>query len=280
MKVKIIAEIGSNHAGDMSLAKEMISAAHESGADYAKFQSWKESNLKPGPWDEKHSFFGFDTKRDFYKFSEINDENHYELLEYCNKIGINFLTSCFSNDRIEFLSSLGLKTIKLASMDSRNLDLLQSVSDNFENVIVSTGMSNKKEIHNCKEFLDRVSKNYVMMHCVSIYPTPMDKVNLKKMLYIKSLMNDGGWGISDHTIGTSFPKLAVCHNAKWIEKHFTIDQNLAGPDNKFSITPNDLSEIRSFCNDYEKMSFDDQKEVYDEELKLRPVVEGRFLGNF
>ena len=101
--INLIAEIGSNHAGDISLAKEMICAAAENGADYAKFQSWREEDIPPGPWDDKEKFFHFDNKRAFYKQAQLSNEEHYELISTCKKVGIKFLTTCFNFDRINFL---------------------------------------------------------------------------------------------------------------------------------------------------------------------------------
>ncbi len=175
-KVNIIAEIGSNHNGDMTLAKEMISAAKESGADYSKFQSWREEDLQPGPWDKDVPFFNYKNKRDFYKKAQLSNDNHYELKEYCDKVGIKFLTTCFSNHRADFLSDLGLDTIKVASTDSTNQLMIDNLSHKFDRLIVSTGMTTNAEIKDLCGWLSHCCKKHVVMHCISMYPTPLEKL--------------------------------------------------------------------------------------------------------
>ena len=134
--INLIAEIGSNHAGDISLAKEMIHAAAENGADYAKFQSWREEDVPPGPWDNEESFFHFNNKRSFYKQTQLSDDQHYELINTCEKAGIKFLTTCFNNNRVDFLSQLNVDIIKIASCDSTNLEMIKS--EKLKNRIIST----------------------------------------------------------------------------------------------------------------------------------------------
>ena len=134
MKTKIIAEIGWNHLGDIDLAKKMISSASKCGADYAKFQTWSVKHLIPGPWDT-------DGRLELYKKSEITEKQHEILIQECKNNGIQFLTSIFNAEHVDFLYSLGQKEIKVASMEINNLDLLKKIDKNFEKVFISTGAS-------------------------------------------------------------------------------------------------------------------------------------------
>tara|TARA_Y100000034_G_scaffold124926_1_gene173766 strand:- start:3758 stop:4615 length:858 start_codon:yes stop_codon:yes gene_type:complete len=283
--VKIIAEVGANHGGNINLAKEMIAAAAQSGANYVKFQSWKEENLSPGPWDKDEPFFHYKNKRDFYKTVELLDEQHYELREYCEKQKIKLLTTCFDRTRVGFLSKLGLDCIKVASCDSTSKLMIQDLSRNFNKIIASTGATTNEEIINLAKQLHELGVNFVLMHCISIYPTPVDKVSLRRMDFIKKLATEaaapprGEFGISDHTLGVNVSIAAITRGATWIEKHFTIDNDLPGPDNKMSITPHELKTIRNFCDDFEIMSNNKDIDIQEQETELRKVIIGRFGDN-
>ena len=287
-KVNIIAEVGANHNGDMALAKEMITAAAEAGADYVKFQSWREEDLGPGPWDSPDPFFGYKNKREFYKQAQLSDQDHYDLIDHCKSIGVNFLTTCFSKNRVGFLSELGLDTIKVASTDSTSEEMIRQLAGKFDRLIVSTGMTTMREIRDLCKWLPFYCKKHAILHCVSLYPTPLDKISIDKMLWLKENMNPvgyrsergpGDWGVSDHSLGVSAPKVAICYGATWVEKHFTTDKNLVGPDNYMSIEPHELKQIRQFADDFAEIKKCDTLEVNDEELALREIVGDRFGDN-
>ena len=293
--INLIAEIGANHDGNINLAKEMIDAAVQNGANYVKFQSWKEEDLRQGPWDENSGpFFHYKNKRDFYKTSQLLDEQHYELIEYCKKQNVKFLTSCFTRDRVEFLSKLGLDSIKIAGCDSISKSMINDLSKVFDRLIVSTGMTTNDEIIKLADQLHDLENNFVLMHCVSMYPTPIEKVSLSRMNFIKELAyesydtvanlpcrskSNGEFGISDHSLGVNVPITSITRGATWIEKHFTIDNELPGPDNKMSIIPSELKTIRDFADDYEIMANNDSQEVNPEEINLRKIIDGRFGDN-
>tara|TARA_R110001583_G_scaffold7985_10_gene38937 strand:+ start:26609 stop:27454 length:846 start_codon:yes stop_codon:yes gene_type:complete len=280
MTVKIIAEIGANHNGDMSLAKEMIRAAAENGADYAKFQSWQAAKIGAGPWDDNEPFFQFKNKRDFYNNAQLTNENHYELIEECNAAGVKFLTTCFDRERVEFLSSLGISDIKVASCDSTSKTMIDELSSNFGRLVVSTGMTTIDEIMLLRDQLDSKNQEYALLHCVSMYPTPLEKISLDRLVSIGNCVGEiGEFGISDHSLGTTFPKVAVTMGATWIEKHFTTDRNIPGPDNHMSIIPSELLEIRRFCEEFSLLGKDSQAETYQEELDLRKIIQKRFGDN-
>ena len=277
--INIIAEIGSNHAGDISLAKEMISAAKERGANYAKFQSWQEKNLREGPWDKDERFFDFKNKREFYKRAELLDSQHYELVDYCEKVGIKFLTTCCDKERVDFLSNLPMECIKVASPDSTDDVIVEALRSNFDRVIVSTGMTTNDEVGNIINKLN--SGKYTIMHCVSIYPTPLNKISLARLKTLRAevLINGGDFGVSDHSLGINFVLTAIANGATWIEKHFTINNKLTGPDNKISILPNQLKEIRNFAEDFSELQVSEETDCWQEEINLREVISGRFAGN-
>jgi len=280
MSIKIIAEIGANHNGEMNLAKEMIWAAAENGADYAKFQSWQASKIPLGPWDTDEPFFQFKNKRDFYESAQLTNEQHYLLIEECKKANINFLTTCFDRERVDFLSDLGMDTIKVASCDSTSKTMITELSERFDNLIVSTGMTSFEEIKELNNHLVQLGTSFTLLHCIAMYPTPLEKVNPDRFNRIKSIVgNKGSVGISDHSLGTTWPIMAVMAGATCIEKHFTIDTKISGPDNHMSITPDELLTIRTFCNEYSKVGTKASIDPYREEIDLRKIIQNRFGDN-
>ena len=293
--INLIAEIGGNHDGNINLAKDMIDAAAQNGANYVKFQSWREKDLRHGPWDEDDApFLHYKNKRDFYKTSELLDEQHHELIDHCKKQNIKFLTTCFNRGRVDFLSKLGLDSIKIAGCDATSESMIKDLSQVFDRVIVSTGMASNEEITTLAKQLHKLETDFVLMHCVSIYPTPINKISLSKMDFIKKLVDEnwemcanmptrilsrGEFGISDHSLGINAAIAAATKGATWIEKHFTIKNSLPGPDNKMSITPDELKTIRDFCDDFETMSNNKEIDIQEQEIELRKTLTGRFGDN-
>jgi sialic acid synthase SpsE len=211
-KIKIIAEIASSHNGDIELAKQMIKVAASTGVDIVKFQSWQSKNVADNDPDKER-----------YKSLELSDEAHYILKKECKKNNVEFLTTCYDANRIEFLKQIGLKKIKLASTDLKHFKFLKKIRENFEEVIVSTGMSTKEEIEQAVEILK--TGKFTIMHCVSVYPCPLEKANLGKLLWLKTLTSEVGY--SDHTKGIEAPVFAMGMGVKYIEKHFTLDCNMS-----------------------------------------------------
>lgn len=210
-RLKIIAEIASSHNGDIELGKKMIREAAKAGVDIVKFQSWQSKNV-----DEKDP----DKKR--YASLELPDEAHYILKKECEKNCVEFMTSCYDEERIPFLKELGLKKIKIASTDLKSFNFLKKVRENFDEVIVSTGMSTKEEIEQAVEILK--TGEFTIMHCVSVYPCPLEKANMKKLLWLKTLTQNIGY--SDHTEGIEAPVFSMGMGVKYIEKHFTLDKKM------------------------------------------------------
>lgn len=265
MRTQIIAEIGWNHLGDIKLAEEMICAASESGADYAKFQTWSVKHLKPGPWDH-------DGRLELYKKSEITEDHHFKLVDYCKKYKIKFLTSIFNKSHVELLMSLGLKEVKVASMEINNIDLLNKVNESFENIFISTGAADLSEIKTAREVVSK--SNLTFFHCVSIYPTPADKINLPRILELKKYSKNVGY--SGHYDDIDDPVFALSYNINFIEKHFTIDNSLPGRDNQFSLNPSQMRSLCKFRDNYTKMTKNLGLKYLPEELDVRENYRGRW----
>ena len=262
---KVIAEIGWNHMGDMVLAKEMISAAKESGADYAKFQTWSVSRLKPGPWDK-------DGRREIYIKAELSEDQHFELNEYCEKKGINFMSSVFSVEDAQLLKKVIDTDVKIPSAESRNKDLLLYVNENFERIFMSTGTSNFDEIKESSAIINKSS--LILFHCVSSYPCEVQDSNLPRINYLKEICDNIGY--SDHVQGIDAAIVSLELNIQFIEKHFTIDNDLPGRDNKFAILPMDLKSLTDHIKSRKRALIDHGKNYLDSEVEVREIYSGRF----
>ena len=263
--VQIIAEIGWNHCGDMSLAKEMAKAAHENGATYAKYQTWSVSRLKAGAWDN-------DGRREIYEKAELSESDHVELIEYCNQIGIKFLSSVFSIEDAKLLLKLGCQEVKIPSFESRNHELIEYCGKHFKTVFMSTGTSTLNEIKESKQYFG--AADWTLLHCVSTYPCDYSIVNLPKMLSLKNIHDKVGY--SDHIQGIESAKIAIGYGAQTIEKHFTIDNNLPGRDNKFAILPEELLGLTMYISYIKNMMIDHGTGYNDLETDSRNNYTGRF----
>jgi N,N'-diacetyllegionaminate synthase len=265
--IKVIAEIGWNHCGDLGLAKKMILAAKQNGATYAKFQSWSVERLKPGAWDD-------DGRRKIYEKAELTRERHIDLITYCNQVGIKFLSSVFSIKDAELLIDLGVKDVKIPSFESRNHELIKFCDRNFELIFMSTGTSLFKEIEESISFVKN-SKFYIL-HCVSTYPCSPSIANLPRIKALKSL--GFAVGYSDHIEGVESAKIAIGEGAEVIEKHFTIDNNLPGRDNKFAILPHQMKDLTDFIKIRNEMLVFHGNDFHESELDSRNNYTGRFNG--
>ena len=266
--MKIIAEIGWNHMGDMTLAKKMIDSASENGADICKFQTWSEGKLKAGSWDN-------DGRRDIYKKAQLSEDQHINLKEYCESKNVKFLTSVFDEEDIKFLSKLNPEMIKIGSQEVYNIDLIKECLLKFKTVIISTGAAKWQEIEKIAAIKN--SKNMVLLHCVSAYPCAPENVNIPRMEKLKSHFGEVGY--SGHFAGIDDAIVAFCNGAKYVEKHFTVDRNLPGRDNKFAILPNDLKNLSNFRNNLIKMNIDKGLELQECELDIYKNYRGRWSNN-
>jgi len=241
-KIHILAELGWNFVGDMKLASEMIHAAKESGADYAKFQTWSVDRLKPGPWDQ-------DGRRQIYEKAELTHERHHFVKEECEKYGIRFLTSCFCERDLEFIKSL-CNEVKIPSPEAANRSLVEGAVRLFDGVFLSTGGTRVDEYG---PWL--AESKIIPMHCISSYPLEPKNFHMTKLHFIKYVaqQNKKRFGFSGHLPDIWDAVLAVSLGATVIEKHFTIDHDLPGRDNKFAILPSQMKQLREYCDHVSQM---------------------------
>jgi len=265
--IKVIAEIGWNHCGDIELAKKFIVSAKKNGADYAKFQTWSTSRLKNGSWDN-------DGRREIYEKAELSKKDHLELINCCQENNINFLSSVFSIPDAELLKDLNCSIVKIPSFESRNKELISFCDDNFNELIMSCGTSTFEEI---KESVSLIKKSKLfLMHCVSVYPGEYFEANIPKMIKLKSLCDNVG--LSDHIEGVESSKVAIGEGAVIIEKHFTIDKTLPGRDNKFAILPPQLKDLTDYIRNRDLMLQDLGAGYNNKEEDSRTNYTGRFNG--
>jgi N,N'-diacetyllegionaminate synthase len=247
-KIKLIAEIGWNHMGNINLAKKMIKAAASNGADICKFQTWRVENLKSGPWDE-------DGRRQIYNKAQLKEEDYKILLRECKKNKVEFLTSVFNPNDIKFIKKFNISSIKVPSHEIYNLNLINLAIKNFKTIYLSLGAATETEIKKIFMIINKKknkNKNIFLMHCVSSYPLLDENVNLPKLEFIKKFTTNIGY--SGHTKNIYDAVAAISKGAKVVEKHFTINNNLPGRDNLNAILPNKLLELKRFRDSFEKMS--------------------------
>ena len=279
MSVKIIAEAGVNHNGDINLAKELINIASDANADYIKFQSFKAENLATKEAEksdyQKSNTKNNDTQYNMLKSLELSKKDHIELINYCQYKDIKFLSSAFDLDSLDFLLKLECELIKIPSGEINNYYYLEKISHQEIPVILSTGMSTINEIESAIKILtsNKLSINDItILHCNTEYPTPMIDVNLNAMLKIKERFNVD-IGYSDHTLGIEVPIAAVALGARVIEKHFTIDRSLKGPDHACSLEPLELKNMIDAIRNIEiACSGDGNKYPTASEIKNKLIV--------
>lgn len=252
----VIAEAGVNHNGDMNLAKRLVDEAVNAGVDYIKFQSFKAEKLV-SPSAKKANYQivnindGDDSQFAMLKKLELSDTQHQELIAYCNIKGIKFFSTAFDVDGVNFLNQLGLQLFKIPSGEITNFPYLRAIALCGKQTIMSTGMCNEDEIAEAISILLRYGlkkEQITILHCNTEYPTPMEDVNLMAMVRIKEKFGVNV-GYSDHTLGIEVPIAAVALGATIIEKHFTLNRNLPGPDHIASLEPNELtSMVKSIRN--------------------------------
>ena len=268
-RCELIAEIGWNHMGDMKLAEKMIVEASKAGAYYCKFQTWKVKNLKDGPWNT-------DGRLEIYNKAELSDQNHKELVDLCKKHNVKFLTSVFNIMDIDFVQSLSNNAIKIPSHEVYNLELIKKACENFEKVFISVGACTWDEFKNIINLDIDLNKVY-FMHCVSSYPLNEENVNFPKMLEIKKCHNQIGY--SGHLKGVDDAIAAISFGASIVEKHFTIDNNLPGRDNKFALLPNEMKIISNYRDIFLKMSVNKGLDVQECEKDIYKNYRGRWSKN-
>lgn len=272
MSVLIIAEAGVNHNGSILIAKQLVDAAVEAGVDIIKFQTFKTEKLvskaaKKAEYQKKNIGDGNDSQYEMLKKMELSPENHEELIVYCKEKGIRFWSTAFDFESMDYLHSLRLGLWKIPSGEITNYPFIRKIASYGEDVIMSTGMCEEQDIQNAIDVLTKygIKKEQItLLHCNTQYPTPYSDVNLNAMNSIKTKFGTKV-GYSDHTQGIEIPIAAVALGAIVIEKHFTLDRNLPGPDHKASLEPSELKAMVASIRHIEQALGDGIKKVSDSE---------------
>ncbi|MBW3544679.1 MAG: N-acetylneuraminate synthase [Bacteroidetes bacterium] len=275
----IIAEAGVNHNGDINLAKQLIDVAAQAGADFVKFQTFKADKLvskeaKKADYQEKNLNDGDQSQYNMLKKLELSEDQHHELLQYSQVKGIKFLSTGFDEESIDFLEQLGIALFKVPSGEITNLPYLKHIASKNRPIILSTGMATLGEIEAALHVLQAVNPglDVTILHCNTEYPTPMADVNLKAMNTIRSAFGVK-IGYSDHTLGIEVPIAAVAMGATVVEKHFTTDRNLPGPDHKASLEPSELQAMVAAIRNIEQaISGSGRKQPSPSEAKNKSIA--------
>ncbi len=278
MKTIIIAEAGVNHNGDMGIARSLIDVAAEAGVDYIKFQTYnadkivKKDSIR-AEYQIKNTATS-ETQYEMLKRLELSKKMHIELIEHCQKSKIAFLSTGFDIESVGLLLELGIDLIKIPSGEITNVPLLRHIGKHQKKVILSTGMATMEEVESAVLVLEKSGQNrslITILHCNTEYPTPFKDVNLMAMLTIRDKLGVKV-GYSDHTMGIEIPIAAVALGASIIEKHFTLDRNLPGPDHLSSIEPPELIEMVKAVRNVEVALGNGYKEPSESELQNILIV--------
>ena len=279
-KVLIIAEAGVNHNGSIEIAKQLIDKAVEAGVDIIKFQTFKSEKLvskaaKQAEYQQRNIGKGDEGQLAMLKKLELSVDDHYELISYCKARNIRFWSTAFDMDSVEFLHSLNMGLWKIPSGEITNFPYIRKIASFGEPIILSTGMCELSDIEAALNVIKQYSPtangqqltaDVTVLHCNTEYPTPFEDVNLRAMLEIGNKFGVK-IGYSDHTRGIEVPIAAVALGATVIEKHFTLDRNMEGPDHKASLEPDELKAMVSAIRNIEKALGTGHKEVSASERK-------------
>ena len=287
MSTFVIAEIGVNHNGDMDMAKKLIANAASAGCNAVKFQTFTASELVTPAADKavyQRINDGRGTQLDMLKRLELSINQHYDLKAYCESNHIEFLSTGFGISQLEFLVDLGIKRVKIPSGELTNLPFLRAAARTGLPIILSTGMSDLSEIQASLQALEDSGckrQSITSLHCTSLYPAPFETVNLLALAQIQQECSVAV-GYSDHTLGSQVAIAAVALGAKIIEKHFTLDRNLPGPDHRASLEPKELLSFVQAIRSVEVAMGDGIKQPCKEELETRiaarrSIVAARYI---
>lgn len=274
--VYIIAEAGVNHNGRLDLALQLCDVAKEAGVDAVKFQTWKteliiSKNTEMADYQKKN-LGNDDSQYDMLKKLELSYDNFRLVKDHCDKIGIQFISTADETESLEFLCELGMPFIKLGSGEITNIPYLRYCAKKNIPMIISTGMCSLSDVATAFDVLTEAgAKDITVLHCTTNYPCPMDEVNLNAMLTIKDALKCKV-GYSDHTMGIEIPVAAVAMGAEVIEKHFTLDRNMEGPDHKASLEPKELKDMVQKIRNVEMALGDGIKRPNASEKSISKVV--------
>lgn len=277
-KVFIIAEAGVNHNGSLKIAKKLIDKAKAFGADAVKFQTFKTEDImiRSAPKAEYHKrrTRASQSQHAMLKKLELDAVSHKKLMDYCRRKKIMFLSSPYDFKSIDLLNSLGLRIFKIPSAEITDIPYLKKIGRLRKKILLSTGMTGLKEVKDVLGLLTEAGtarKNITVLHCNTEYPTPMRDVNLRAMLTIKNSLGVSV-GYSDHTSGIEVPAAAVALGATVIEKHFTLDKNMEGPDHAASLEPEEFKLMVSSIRNIEKALGDGKKRPTPSEIKNKLIL--------
>jgi N-acetylneuraminate synthase len=294
-KTIIIAEAGVNHNGELALAKKMVDGAAEAGADYIKFQTFKAEmlvtrNAEKAQYQLENTDVGDKSQLTMLKKLELSHSMLRELVDYCRKEQIRFMSTAFDLESVDFLRSLNLDFVKIPSGEITNRLYLEKVGSFGKKIILSTGMSDMREIEDALDILTKAGAtkaDITVLHCNSEYPTPMEDVNLRAM---QAIADSFGVqiGYSDHTEGIEVSLAAVALGARIIEKHFTLNRNMEGPDHRASLEPAELKVLVRSIRNLERAMGSSSKAPTSSEIRNKsavrksihlkvPVVKGQVL---
>ncbi|MBU2995979.1 N-acetylneuraminate synthase [Cellulophaga baltica] len=278
-KTLIIAEAGVNHNGDINLAKKLIDVASNAGVDYVKFQTFNSKklvskNAEKAKYQKENTKTNSSSQLEMLQKLELTKEMHLELIRHCKEQNIKFLSTGFDLDSLDFLDKLNIDLFKIPSGEITNLPYLRKIGSFGKPIIISTGMADLKEIEDAINVIlnaGALKSSITVLHCNTEYPTPMQDVNLNAMHTIKQSF-DVPIGYSDHTLGIEIPIAAVALGATVIEKHFTLDKNMEGPDHKASLEPHELKDMVTSIRNIEKAMGHGIKEPSNSEIKNKPIA--------
>jgi len=278
-KTFIIAEAGVNHNGSLEMAFQLIDVAVAAGADAVKFQTFKAEKViavnAPKAGYQKDTTRSDESQLEMVKKLELDETAHTRLHQHCQDKGIQFLSTPFDLESVDLLNNLGLKIFKIPSGEITNLPYLRKLGALKKRLILSTGMADLGEIEDALNILTVAGtplENITVLHCNTEYPTPFEDVNLKAMQTIQNAFPGIAVGYSDHTIGIEVAIAAVAMGASVIEKHFTLDKNLPGPDHRASLEPQELTDMVFRIRNIEKALGTGIKKPSPSELKNKYII--------
>lgn len=276
-KVFIIAEAGVNHNGNSETAKRMIDAAADAGADAVKFQTFKadkivQKDAEKATYQQNAAADKHESQYEMLKKLELTEKMHEELIEHCIQKEIMFLSTPFDIDSVRMLDHYGIDIMKVPSGEITNYPYLREIGKTGKRVVMSTGMCSLDEVREAICILkENGSGEITLLHCNTEYPTPMEDVNLRAMCTLREELGLPV-GYSDHTLGIEVPIAAAAMGAVVIEKHFTLDRKMEGPDHKASLEPDELKAMVSAIRNIEAALGDGRKKPSDSEMKNRDVA--------
>lgn len=279
MRTLIIAEAGVNHNGSLDLARRLIDAAAAAGVDYVKFQTFQADRLvtrdaRQAAYQSRNINDGQDSQYEMLKRLELSPDDHRTLISYCKAKGVSFFSTAFDLPSIDFLASLGMPLWKVPSGELTNFPYLRQIGLTCKPVILSTGMATLDEVEQAIGVLTRFGtprNGITLLHCTTEYPAPKDQVNLRAMETMRERFGMPV-GYSDHTEGIEIPVAAVAMGACVIEKHFTLDRTLPGPDHKASLEPGELTDMVSQIRAVESALGDGTKSPAPAEMPNIPIA--------